>query len=431
MRALSLMLLMLAAVAVQAATTVEGLRMWPSPERARLVFEISRPVEHRVFTLADPDRVVVDLADTALGEPLPQPAAGDVSLERIRSAVRHKGDLRVVLDLKHKVRPKSFLLKPSDGYGHRLVLDLYPETAGARRPSPVKRVEPSGRLRDVVIAIDAGHGGEDPGAVGRRGTKEKDVVLEIAKELARLLEEERGMRPLLTRTGDYYLRLRKRIERAREHQADFFLSIHADAFRDPRVRGASVYALSQSGATSEAARWLAHRENASDLIGGVTLDDKDNLLASVLLDLSQTATIEASLGAGEYVLKGLGRLGKLHKSRVQQAGFVVLKSPDIPSILVETGFISNPSEEERLMQRHHRRQVARALRDGLRRYFRDHAPPDTLLAARRHVISPGETLSGLARHYKVSMDLLRDTNDLKTDRLRVGQVLRIPAASEG
>lgn len=424
-------LLLLTTSAAQAATRVEGLRMWPSPERARLVFDISAPLEHRVFTLADPHRVVVDLAGAALAQPLEQPAADDRSLKRIRSAVRTKGDLRIVLDLKHKMRPKTFLLQPGDNYGHRLVLDLYPGDGSIASASRVKRVERATALRDVVIAIDAGHGGEDPGAIGPRGTQEKDVVFEIARELERAIAAERGMRPVLTRTGDYFLSLRKRIERAREHQADFFISIHADAFRDRRVRGASVYALSQRGATSEAARWLAKRENASDLIGGVSLEDKDNLLASVLLDLSQTATIEASLGAGEYMLKGLGRLGKLHKSRVQQAGFVVLKSPDIPSLLVETGFISNPSEEERLMQRRHRSAIARALVDGLRRYFSEHPPPGTILAARRHVITRGETLSEVAQHYKVSVDLLRVTNDLKSDRIRVGQELRIPAANEG
>lgn len=430
MRVLCILLLLAASVA-QAATRVEGLRMWPSPERARLVFDISAPLEHRVFTLADPHRVVVDLAGASLARPLEQPAADDRSLKRIRSAVRKKGDLRIVLDLKHRMRPKTFLLQPSDNYGHRLVLDLYPSDGSNTPAAKVKRVDQGRALRDVVIAIDAGHGGEDPGAIGPRGTREKDVVFEIAKELERAIAAERGMRPVLTRTGDYFLSLRKRIERARQHQADFFISIHADAFRDRRVRGASVYALSQRGATSEAARWLAKRENAADLIGGVSLEDKDNLLASVLLDLSQTATIEASLGAGEYMLRGLGRLGKLHKTRVQQAGFVVLKSPDIPSLLVETGFISNPTEEERLKQRRHRSAIARALVDGLRRYFSEHPPPGTILAARRHVITRGETLSEVAQHYKVSVDLLRATNDLKSDRIRVGQELRIPASNEG
>ncbi|MDZ7753558.1 MAG: N-acetylmuramoyl-L-alanine amidase [Gammaproteobacteria bacterium] len=424
-------LLLLTATAAHAATRVDGLRMWPSPERARLVFDISAPLEHRVFTLADPHRVVVDLSGASLARPLEQPAADDRSLKRIRSAVRKKGDLRIVLDLKHKMRPKTFMLQPSDNYGHRLVLDLYPSD-GATAPAPtVKRVQQGRALRDVVIAIDAGHGGEDPGAIGPRGTREKDVVFEIARELERAIAAERGMRPVLTRTGDYFLSLRKRIERARQHQADFFISIHADAFRDRRVRGASVYALSQRGATSEAARWLAKRENASDLIGGVSLEDKDNLLASVLLDLSQTATIEASLGAGNYMLKGLGRLGKLHKTSVQQAGFVVLKSPDIPSLLVETGFISNPTEEERLMQHRHRSAIARALVDGLRRYFSEHPPPGTILAARRHIITRGETLSEVAQHYKVSVDLLRATNELKSDRIQVGQELRIPASNEG
>ncbi len=425
MRLLVLLLVFVSALAQAAQVRVENLRMWPSPERTRLVFDVTRPAEHRVFTLQGPDRVVVDLADAVLARPLPQPAADDRAVARVRSAMRENGDLRIVLDLKRQVRPKSFLLKPNATYGHRLVLDLY---GGPGRPVAKPSAAARDGRRDVVIAIDAGHGGEDPGAIGRGGTYEKDVVLAIARRLESMLKAEQGMRPVMVRTGDYYLRLRKRIRIAREHQADFFLSIHADAFRDKRVRGASVYALSQSGATSEAARWLAKRENASDLMGGVSLDDKDDLLASVLLDLSQTATIEASIGAGDAVLHGLGRLGKLHKHEVQQAGFAVLKSPDIPSILVETGFISNPSEERRLRNPRHQHSVARAIVRGLRGYFRSHAPPGTLLAAsREHVISRGDTLSELARRYKVSTDALRELNDLKGDTVRVGQVLRIPS----
>lgn len=422
---LILMLAFVSTLAQAAEVRVENLRMWPSPDRTRLVFDISGPVDHRVFSLQGPERVVVDLSSAELARPLPQPEADDRALAGVRSAVRQNGDLRIVLDLKQAVRPKSFLLKPNAAYGHRLVLDLY---GGPGRPVAAERnpAGPNG-LRDVVIAIDAGHGGEDPGAIGRLGTREKDVVLGIARRLKRMLDQERGMRPVMVRTGDYYLRLRKRIQIAREHQADFFLSIHADAFQDKRVRGASVYALSQRGATSEAARWLAKRENASDLIGGVSLDDKDDLLASVLLDLSQTATIESSIGAGDAVLKGLGRLGKLHRGDVQQAGFAVLKSPDIPSILVEAGFITNPDEERRLRDLNHQEAVAEAIVAGLRDYFRSHPPPGTLLASREHVISRGDTLSEVARQYQVSADDLREFNGLSGDRVRVGQVLRIPA----
>lgn len=423
MRLVAIVLLMCAMLPAAAEVRVEGVRMWPSPERTRVVLDLSGPTPHRLFTLEGPDRVVVDLRDTRLGEPLPPPASDDPALAGLRSGTRDNGDLRVVLDLNGPVRPKSFLLRPNDTYGHRLVVDLY--TGNTRTPTAADR-RAAGELRKVIIAVDAGHGGEDPGAIGRGGTREKDVVLAIARELVALLEAERGMHGVLTRTGDYFLRLRKRVEIAREHEADFFVSLHADAFRDARVGGASVYALSQRGATSEAARWLARRENASDLVGGVSLDDKDDLLASVLLDLSQTATIEASIGAGDAILESLGGLGELHKARVQQAGFAVLKAPDIPSLLVETGFISNPSEERRLRNPRHQRRIAAAIMDGLRGHFRAHPPPGTVLAAREHVISRGDTLSELADQYDVSLETLRAVNRLRGDMLEVGQVLHIP-----
>jgi len=429
MRFVSAILLLLLAVAAHAdQAQVQNLRMWQAPDETRLVFDVSEPVEHTVFTLASPHRVVVDLRGASLAKPLSQPAPEDEVLAEIRSAVRPNGDLRVVLDLKRPVRPKSFLLKPNQSYGHRLVLDLL-RGSGDAGLTPERRraaVSPT-LLREVVVAIDAGHGGEDPGATGRRGTREKDVVLAIARNVAQLIKSERGMRPILVRKGDYYVGLRKRMKIARANKADLFVSIHADAFRDSRVKGASVYALSQHGATNEAARWLAERENAADLVGGVSLDDKDDLLASVLLDLSQTATIEASVDVGEEVLRGLGRVGELHKVSIQQAGFMVLKAPDIPSILIETAFISNPSEERRLRDPRHQRKVAKAILEGIRAYFRKHSPPGTVLAAREYIITRGDTLSEIASRYGVSLRTLQVANKLEDgDRLRIGQVLRIP-----
>ncbi len=409
---------------------VDELRTWQAPDKTRLVFDVSGPVEHSVFTLSAPDRVVIDLRDATLRGKFAQPAADQPVLARIRTAARRNGDLRVVLDLKSPVRPKSFLLKPSHGHGNRLVLDLLPAavSSGPSQSDEVAAATPLPRtkLRDVVIAIDAGHGGVDPGARGAHGTREKDVALAIARKLQRLVQKERGMRAVMVRDGDYYLRLRKRINIARKNKADLFVSIHADAFRDASVQGSSVYALSQHGASSEAARWLAENENSADLIGGVSLDDKDDLLASVLLDLSQTATIEASLGVGDRVLGYLKQVGQVHKSRVQQAGFVVLKSPDIPSILVETGYISNPREESRLRDPAHQDQLAEAILKGIHDYFVEYAPPGTVLAARRHVITPGDTLSDLARRYHVSQETLRVANQLPDDQLQVGEVLRIP-----
>ncbi len=421
-----ILLLLIAATGQAAPVAVQNLRMWQAPDETRLVFDIAAPVEHTVFTLTSPDRVVIDLKNASLSRPLAQPTVEDKVLAEIRSAVRPNGDLRVVLDLKTRVRPKSFLLRPNRSYGHRLVLDLR-KGDGRVLPRKASAWQGRGKLRDVVVAIDAGHGGEDPGATGRRGTREKDVVLAIARELERQMMREPGMRPVMVRTGDYYIRLRKRIEIARAERADLFVSIHADAFRDRRVRGSSVYALSQNGATSEAARWLAERENSADLIGGVSLDDTDDLLASVLLDLSQTATIEASLDIGDEVLEGLKRLGKTHKPRVQQAGFAVLKSPDIPSILVETAFISNPQEEKRLRDPRHQRRLATAILKGVRAYFRTHAPPGTFLAAREHIIERGDTLSEIAARYGVSLKTLQLANRIKnSNRLKVGEILHIP-----
>ena len=331
----------------------------------------------------------------------------------------------MVLDLKQAAIHQSFQLEPNQYYGHRLVIDLHGGKAGA---TPAKPAGGLARPRDVIIAIDAGHGGEDPGAIGPGGTYEKDVVLQISKTLARAINRERGMRAVLIREGDYYMSLRKRILSARRHKADLFLSIHADAFPNRKVQGASVYTLSRRGASSEAARWLAERENAADLVGGVSLDDKDDVLASVLLDLSQTASLEASIDVADRVLKGLQRVGKVHKKSVQSAGFAVLKSPDIPSILIETAFISNPSEEKKLLSHKHRGKLAGAIVAGLRGYFRDFAPPGALLAARRHTIARGETLSAIAKRYRVSPSALKAYNALRGDRIQAGQTISIPAS---
>jgi N-acetylmuramoyl-L-alanine amidase len=410
------------------AASIEGVRMWAGPENTRLVFDISDPIDHKVFILHNPERVVVDMKQIRTAAHLHKLNLDKSLVKRVRSAPRNGHDLRVVLDMNEKVRPKSFLLKPTKQYGYRLVLDL--QDAGHKPVAKVaKSVPPStSSTRDLIIAIDAGHGGEDPGALGRRGTREKDVVLAIARQLEDLIKKERGMRPLMIRSGDYYLGLRKRMEKARHQRADLFVSIHADAFRNGRASGASVYVLSQNGATSEAARWLAESENDADLIGGVSLEDKDDLLRSVLLDLSQNATIAASLDVGGNVLRELGHVGKVHKKRVEQAGFVVLKSPDIPSILVETGYISNSREERNLRSKNYQRKLARAMLKGVRAYFTNNPPQGTLLALndRRHVIQRGETLSTIAQHYQVSQVALRRSNNLAGDMIRIGQTLRIP-----
>ncbi len=428
MRFLASVIVLLVCVCARAgAADVQNLRMWPAPDHTRVVFDISGPFEYRLFILDNPNRVVIDLKGASLDRSRVDLSQTDERIARIRSAPRDEHDLRVVLDLTDAFKAKSFLLTPNDSYGHRLVIDLYPgNDTSEPTMKDVVETAPIGELRDVVIAIDPGHGGEDPGAIGPTKTREKDITLTVAKRLKALIDAERGMRAVLVRTGDYYVGLRKRMQIARESRADLFVSIHADAFRDPRVHGSSVYILSHNGASSEAARWLAEQENAADLVGGVSLDDKDDLLASVLLDLSQTATLNASTRAGSVVFDELKTLGKTHKRDVQRAGFVVLKSPDIPSILIETAFISNPDEERRLKDAGHQQALALSITRGIRNYFQTHAPPGTVLALRRHTIAAGDTLSEIAERYRVPVAALRHANQLESDQLRVGQVLRIP-----
>ena len=357
-------------------------------QRTRVVFDLTGPAKHALFTLEAPERVVVDLRATRLHGQFDSHTAGTL-LRRVRFAPRKGGDLRFVLDLNDSARPKSFLLEPSGRRGHRLVVDLYPRDG--KRPATSRSVAPKPKAvkapREVVIAVDAGHGGVDPGALGPSGLREKVITLQVARRLAAAINREPGMRAVLTRNGDYFLKLRSRVKRARKAKADLFVSIHADGFRDPRARGSSVYILSRRGASSEAARWLAGRENAADRIGGVRLDDKDDQLAQVLLDLSQNGAIEASGTAAAQVLKELKGIGPVHKRRVERAAFAVLKSPDMPSMLVETAFISNPNEERKLRSGRHQAQLAQAILRGVKRYFRDHAPPDTWFAAKRRKLA--------------------------------------------
>lgn len=420
-------MLFLSSLAMAGTAQVSSVRVWPAPDSTRVVFDVNTAVDYNLFTLKHPYRVVIDIKHGRLSGKVSLDHASGGVVKDIRSGRPRSGTLRVVLDLSGAAKPKSFVLQPNRTYGHRLVVDL--EQQG--RTEPVKTLASSAAKgpRPVIVAIDPGHGGEDPGAHGPHGTKEKNVVLAIGRRLDRLIDREPGMVPYMTRDGDYYVSLRERTRKARAHKADLFVSIHADSFRDHRVSGSSVYALSQHGATDEAARWLAAKENASDLIGGVSLEDKGNLLASVLLDLSQTATIEASLDLGEDVLEQMDRLGKLHKHRVQQAGFVVLKSPDIPSILVETAYISNPRDEAHLRSHRYQRRIARRILKGIEAYLHQHPPTGTILAStapQTHVITRGDTLIGIAKQYQVSLHRLRSVNHITGDTLQVGQTLEIP-----
>ena len=345
---------------------IKDIRIWHAPERSRIVFDMDRRADFAAFELQNPGRVVIDLANARLNSALPESGDTGQFIRRIRRGTPKQNVTRLVFDLDQPVRYLIQMLKPGGGYQYRLVVDFH------HRDAVVEAGQPPPRARDskseLLILVDPGHGGEDPGAVGKR-TYEKKVVLEIAKKLKARIDRHPGLRAELTRTGDYYIPLRKRTRIARQRQADLFVSIHADAFKNKSARGASVYALSQRGASSETAKWLANKENASDLVGGVSLAGKDTLLAGVLLDLSMTNTVNESLSFGREVLAELKKIGRVHSTRVEQAGFVVLKSPDMPSILVETAYITNPVEEKLLMSAQHQHRIAAAIVAGINRYL--------------------------------------------------------------
>ncbi|MBU2886658.1 N-acetylmuramoyl-L-alanine amidase [Gilvimarinus agarilyticus] len=427
------------ALGAEATTRVDGVRLWRAPDHTRLVFDLSGPVEHNLFTLENPKRVVIDVNRAQFNASLDQLNLAETPINNIRYAPRNGTDLRVVLDLSAGVKPNSFFLQRQAGASDRLVVDLNDLAPRQEGPPPVSVPEPASTRRDIIIAIDAGHGGEDPGALGPNRLQEKDVVLKIAQALAKKLNAEPGYTAKLVRTGDYYVALRERRNIARKMQADLFMSIHADAFTKPSARGASVFALSRSGATSEMARFLAQSENESDLIGGVgsvSLEDKDEVLAGVLVDLSMTATLGASLQVGDYVLQSMGQVAHLHKRQVEQAGFAVLKSPDVPSILVETGFISNPGEAKKLASASYRNTLTAQLVRGVKQYFYQFPPAGSYIAWKKsggggglvteYTISRGDTLSEIAKRFNISVNHLQQFNGINGHVIKVGQVLRIP-----
>ena len=407
-----------------AAVAVSAARIWPAQDYTRLTLESKQAIRHNMFTLSDPERLVIDLEDIELGDMLngltKLVGEDDPYIRSVRVGQFNHGVVRLVLDLKSEAKPQLFVLKPVGEYGYRLVLDVYPaqpldplmalleqpkvsdaQAASApaatvqaaeeppagekpglaqdlgigkidtRLPSvapPPKNI-PELRARTLIVAIDAGHGGEDPGAIGSKGSREKNVTLAIARKVKTLVDSLPNMRGVLIRDGDYFIPLIGRVAKARKVNADLFISIHADAFIKPNARGSSVFALSEHGATSAVARWLAKKENEADLIGGVNIAVKDPYLARTLLDLSQTATINDSMKLAKHVLNELGDINDLHRGHVEQAGFAVLKSPDIPSILIETAFISNPSEERRLNDEDYQVKLANAILGGVKRYF--------------------------------------------------------------
>lgn len=439
-RTVLLLMLCIGVSAVQAAN-VKNVRIWLAPDHARLVFDLSGPVEHKIFTLEKPDRIVLDVASSSMSAELSKLSLAKSPIKQIRKGKSGK-QLRVVLDMKRSVRPKSFVLKPNKKYGHRLVVDLYDETA---KPAVVKkavyRPKAKGKVRDIIVSIDAGHGGDDPGAIGAGRVREKDVVLAISKDLKKLFDASPGYKAVLTRKSDYYISLRGRTKKARQQNADLFVSIHADAFKDARAKGASVWVLSPRGASGEVGRWLARKENSADLIGGVgsvSLEDKDDVLAGVLLDMSMTASRADSRQVAGNIHKNISKFARMHKSSVEQAGFVVLKSPDIPSLLIETGFISNPAEAKKLKTRQYQRQMAKAIHKGITSHFARKPPmmtyvaqaqkPGASVTVHTYKVVRGDTLSVIASRKGVPLKKLRAANKLKNDRIRIGQVLHIPSS---
>jgi len=425
LRTVCFLFLPLISFPVGAANQVSSVRVWPAQDYTRLTIESKTPVTHNLFTIKNPERLVLDLENieltSALNELSAKISASDPYIKQVRVGHFKPGVVRLVLDLKTEVKPQIFALQPVGDYGHRLVLDIYPaqpvdplmalvvksegkqaqqndQSASEQKadePSPPAIKETSNQAKSeeprpagskqekiakqevtrlITIAIDPGHGGEDPGARGRAGTSEKNVTLAIARKVKTKIDQEPNMRSMLTRDGDYFIELQQRVRKAQKIRADLFISIHADAYIKPHARGSSVYALSERGATSAAARWLANKENESDLIGGVNLDVRDPYLKQTLFDLAQTATITDSVKLGKSVLIELGGVNDLHRQSVEQAGFAVLKAPDIPSILVETAFISNPEEEKRLKEDSYQNKIADAIVGGIKRYFANNPP---------------------------------------------------------
>ena len=408
---------------------INNIRLSRHPGYIRLVFDLDKPVQHSVFALNGPERIVLDFKQVAMTHGLVDQVDANALIRGIRSGVRNGSDLRVVFDMDAKVKPRSFQLGPSGSAGYRLVLDLHDTRDAFKAASP--KLTQKKQLRDVIIAIDAGHGGRDPGATGKNGTREKTVTLQIAKRLQKVINKQSGMKAILTRTNDRSMKLRDRIAKANKNNADMMISLHADSFPDIRARGSSIYALSVDGASSETAKLLAKKENAADLLfGDISIASNDKEVKEVLFDLSLTGTIQSSLDLGDEVIKQIHKVNRVHKKKVQQADFAVLKTPNIPSVLLETAFISNPREERNLRSSAHQEKVAKAIGRGVSRYFSRKAPPGTWLseAKTKYKVRAGDTLAGIASRFDTSVKNLRARNALHSSNLNAGQVLKIPVS---
>lgn len=418
-------LIWLALIPELSASDINGIRFWQDPEKTRVVFDLSDDVKYKVFTLSKPSRLVVDIEKSSLKTDLSSVELPKSLVSDIRSSNKSK-NIRVVIDLKKSVTTKDFTLKPFQKFGHRLVVDLKPKDSKKKVIKTVKNTVKDNN-RDLVVVIDAGHGGEDPGAPGG----EKAICLAVAKKLSDMINKEKGMKAVMTRTGDYYVGLVKRTEIARENKADLFISLHADGFSDKNVRGSSVWVLSPKGASSEMGRWLEQKEQASDLAGGVDISHQDPLVAAVLLDLSMHYSVGESFKAGELVRKQLSKsMTKMHGKGIKKAAFVVLRMPDIPAMLVEMGFISNKKENKQLKSSKHQKKIAKSVLTGVKNYFRSNPPDGTLYASlaksKSYKVKSGDTLSHIAQTHGVSTSRLRSHNQLKSDSLRIGQIISIP-----
>tara|TARA_B110001469_G_scaffold20307_1_gene21047 strand:+ start:1541 stop:2872 length:1332 start_codon:yes stop_codon:yes gene_type:complete len=414
-----------------AANSIDGIRVWSAPENTRIVFDLKNKSDYKYFSLSSPERLVIDFKLSNNTVNLTNLAKNDSRIKLIRSSTsKSKGSTRVVLELAEKYQLTVFPLPPAGQYGNRLVVDLYDKN----REKNVTSYQPRNDSRDIIIGIDAGHGGDDPGSIGGKGSYEKKVTLAIAKKLKKLIDKEKGMTAVLIRSGDYYIGLNRRTKIAREKQVDFLVSIHADAFRTSQPHGASVWIISKGRAESEMARWLVNREKNSELLGGVgsvIKTTKDNYFALTLADMSKQHSIEESLGVATNVISELKKITKLHKKTPQYASFAVLKASDIPSILVETGFISNHKEEKNLNSSWYQQKLATAISLGVKRYFIKHPLQGSYYASvghKNHKVSSGESLSALAKRYKVSVTKIKSINNLKSNTVRIGQTLKIPRA---
>ena len=409
-----------------AVNSIDGIRVWPAPENTRIVFDVKQKPDYKYFTLSKPNRLVIDFSNTKNSVALKNLAAKDPRVKRFRSSI-NKGKTRLVLELNESYQLTVFPLAPAGQYGNRLVIDLYDKARSKKHVS--KETQSAG---DIVIGVVAGHGGEDPGSIGNKGTYEKHVTLAIAKKLQKLINKEKGMRAVMIRTGDYYVNLNRRTSLAREKNVDFLVSIHADAFHTPKPSGASVWVVTKRRAESELAKWLVNRDKKSELLGGgggVIKNTSDSHLALALADMSKEHSLDVSFGVANKVIKEMKKVTKMHKKTPQNGNFAVLKSSDIPSILVETGFISNHREEKNLTWPKHQQRLANAIHTGIKEHFLAYPLTGSYFASvgyKKHKVRSGESLSVLAKRYNISMTKLKSINNLKSNALRIGQTLKIP-----